>query len=206
LGIMVIITLLVTNRILTLVPSVRPEDEAFQALIVSFLILLACSVLFAAFNGGIIRLTKDLESKNNELKEADVVKSQFLANVSHELRNPLNTLVAFSEMLADGAMGELSEEVLEPIRDMELASKHLLGLVNDILDVSRIEESKGEIEVYPIKISLGLVLKETILLTTYKSKKRIVVKVSDPLPDAYVDRSKWKKYYKKYSCFIKSNT
>ena len=74
-----------------------------------------------------------------QLREMDRLKSQFLANMSHELRTPLNAIIGYSELLADGASGELSEDARMDVEDILGSSKHLLAIINDILDMAKIE-------------------------------------------------------------------
>jgi signal transduction histidine kinase len=83
-----------------------------------------------------------LEDANARLKELDRIKSQFLANMSHELRTPLNSIIGFSEVLQDGILGEVSEQQHSALEEIHRSSKHLLDLINDLLDFSRIENGR----------------------------------------------------------------
>ncbi len=85
------------------------------------------------------RLFSKIEEKSRELAEASQHKSQFLANMSHELRTPLNAILGYTELMADGAYGEPSEKMLGILKRLEANGKHLLGLINDVLDLSKIE-------------------------------------------------------------------
>ena len=85
------------------------------------------------------RLFHEIEDKGRQLAEASQHKSQFLANMSHELRTPLNAILGYSELMADGAYGEPSEKMLGILKRLEANGKHLLGLINDVLDLSKIE-------------------------------------------------------------------
>ncbi len=90
--------------------------------------------------------TRDLRALNQQLQEANRHKSQFLANMSHELRTPLNSIIGFSEVLLDGAAGELTDRqrlYLDTILD---SGQHLLTLISDILDVAKIEAGKVQLE------------------------------------------------------------
>jgi len=86
-----------------------------------------------------------LQQKNVELDKANHMKSDFLANMSHELRTPLNAIIGFSEVMRDGLAGEMSEEQLEYTGDIYNSGQHLLSLINDILDLSKIEAGKMEL-------------------------------------------------------------
>ena len=92
------------------------------------------------------RLFRDLELRTAELQVVSRHKSEFLASMSHELRTPLNAVIGFSEVLIDQLFGELNERQLEYLRDIESSGKHLLQLINDILDLSKVEAGKMELQ------------------------------------------------------------
>ena len=92
------------------------------------------------------RLFHEIEDKGRELAIASQHKSQFLANMSHELRTPLNAILGYTELIADGAYGDPSEKMLEVLKRLEINGKHLLGLINDVLDLSKIEAGQLELE------------------------------------------------------------
>jgi PAS domain S-box-containing protein len=88
-----------------------------------------------------------LEEANVRLRELDRLKSEFLANMSHELRTPLNSVIGFSEVLIDGLVGEVTSEQEECLGNIRSSGKHLLALINDVLDLSKIEAGQMELEV-----------------------------------------------------------
>jgi signal transduction histidine kinase len=92
------------------------------------------------------RLFREIEDKSRQLEEASQHKSQFLANMSHELRTPLNAILGYTELMADGAYGEPSEKMLGILKRLEANGRHLLGLINDVLDLSKIEAGQLELE------------------------------------------------------------
>jgi signal transduction histidine kinase/DNA-binding response OmpR family regulator len=101
-----------------------------------------------------------LESANMELLRADKLKSEFLANMSHELRTPLNSVIGFSSILMKNKKGNLEDKQLSQIDKINKNGNHLLGLINDILDLSKIEA--GKIEIDYIKIDIISIVKNTI--------------------------------------------
>ena len=88
------------------------------------------------------RANADLHRRMLEVQEANEAKSRFLANMSHELRTPLNGIMGFAELLHDGHLGPVSDEQGEGLADILTSSRHLLALVNDILDLSRVEAGR----------------------------------------------------------------
>ncbi|MGC2080071.1 MAG: GAF domain-containing protein, partial [Xanthobacteraceae bacterium] len=93
-----------------------------------------------------VRLFDEIQEKSRQLEVASQHKSQFLANMSHELRTPLNAILGYTELMADGAYGEPSEKMMAVLKRLEANGKHLLGLINDVLDLSKIEAGQLELE------------------------------------------------------------
>src|SRR5437899_8653767 len=89
-----------------------------------------------------VRLFNEIEVANRQLEVASQHKSEFLANMSHELRTPLNAIIGFSEVLTDRMFGELNEKQEEYLKDIYASGTHLLSLINDILDLSKIEAGR----------------------------------------------------------------
>jgi len=95
---------------------------------------------------------EEIAVKNRQLEEASRMKSEFLANMSHELRTPLNAIIGFSEVLADGLLGELQPKQKEYASDITTSGTHLLSLINDILDLSKVEAGKMTLELEPLQV------------------------------------------------------
>jgi signal transduction histidine kinase len=93
-----------------------------------------------------VQLFDEIQDKSRQLEEASQHKSQFLANMSHELRTPLNAILGYTELMADGAYGEPSEKMLGILKRLEANGRHLLGLINDVLDLSKIEAGQLVLE------------------------------------------------------------
>jgi len=108
------------------------------------------------------RLFREIEQKSRELEAASRHKSEFLANMSHELRTPLNAVIGFSEVLSERMFGDLNEKQDEYLKDIHASGQHLLSLINDILDLSKIEAGRMELEVtdfdLPVAIDNALTL------------------------------------------------
>ncbi len=100
-----------------------------------------------------VRVFKELQARNREIEDqsrqleaASQHKSEFLANTSHKLRTPLNAIIGFSEVLTERMFGELNEKQDEYLKDIYASGQHLLSLINDILDLSKIEAGRMELE------------------------------------------------------------
>jgi signal transduction histidine kinase/putative methionine-R-sulfoxide reductase with GAF domain len=102
------------------------------------------------------RLFRELEVANRELAAASQHKSEFLANMSHELRTPLNAIIGFSEVLSDRMFGELNEKQEEYLKDIYASGTHLLSLINDILDLSKVEAGRTELELSDFHLPTAL--------------------------------------------------
>lgn len=103
---------------------------------------------------------KELDLRNREVERATQMKSKFLASMSHELRTPLNAIVGFSDLLAEGSPGQLNDKQKRFVNHIQQGSTHLLQLINDILDLSKIEAGQLELrsEAFPVKDALPEVL------------------------------------------------
>jgi len=119
--------------------SMRPFTDKQVDLVATF----ADQAVIAIEN---VRLFDEIQDKSRQLEEASQHKSQFLANMSHELRTPLNAILGYTELMTDGAYGEPSEKMLGILKRLEANGKHLLGLINDVLDLSKIEAGQLELE------------------------------------------------------------
>jgi signal transduction histidine kinase len=102
------------------------------------------------------RMSDELGRAYRQLAAANQHKSEFLANMSHELRTPLNAIIGFSEVLHERMFGELNEKQSEYIQDILASGRHLLSLINDILDLSKVEAGRMELDLAPFDLSVAL--------------------------------------------------
>ncbi len=135
----------------------------------------------------------ELEMTSHELAAASETKSEFLANMSHELRTPLNSIIGFSEILHDETFGALNEKQSKYARNILTSGKHLLQLINDILDLSKVEAGKVELEYVNFDVQTVLEAVKTLVLSIAAKKKiRIAVTVEPELTTINGDVSKFK--------------
>lgn len=136
--------------------------------------------------------TRELESRNREVERANQLKSEFLASMSHELRTPLHTIIGFTELLAEELEGPLNEKQQRFMDHIHKDSLHLLTLINDILDISKIES--GRIELRRETFDLGVVLEETLSsVRPQAAAKSIAIETSLSIPSVvFADRMRVK--------------
>jgi signal transduction histidine kinase/ActR/RegA family two-component response regulator len=115
------------------------------------------------------RLFHDLEEKSRQLEVAGRHKSEFLASMSHELRTPLNAVIGFSDVLLEQMFGELNDKQAEYIRDIRDSGRHLLELINEILDLSKVEAGRMELE--PAALSLPDLLEHALALVRERATR-----------------------------------
>jgi signal transduction histidine kinase len=133
------------------------------------------------------RLFHEIEDKSRELAEASQHKSQFLANMSHELRTPLNAILGYTELMADGAYGEPSAKMLDILKRLEANGKHLLGLINDVLDLSKIEAGQLVLELSDYSVHIAQTVRSTLEPLAADKKLGFKVQVAPQLPSGHGD-------------------
>lgn len=136
-------------------------------------------------------LIERLKKINEQLKEANRVKSEFLAIMSHELRTPLTAIIGFSELMMEGVMGELTEEQKESVREVLNNGADLLELINGLLDLAKIESGKMrfELRIFDVKEMIDRVCRMISSLIQRKGHD-LIVKVAADMPPLYGDERK----------------
>jgi signal transduction histidine kinase/DNA-binding response OmpR family regulator/CHASE3 domain sensor protein len=137
--------------------------------------------------------SSEISQKNLQLEEANRTKSEFLANMSHELRTPLNAIIGFSEALKDGLMGEVAGNQREYIEDIYNSGEHLLSLINDILDLAKVESGKMTLDLEPV--SVNAVLQNSLSMVKEKSlnhRLKLTLEADAGMPDIVADIRKLK--------------
>jgi signal transduction histidine kinase len=157
----------------------RKTPGDFSASTVDLLKTFAAQSVLAIQNA---RLFAEIEDKSRQLQQASEHKSQFLASMSHELRTPLNAIIGLTEMMATNAARFGTEKALEPLRRVNAAGSHLLSLINEVLDLSKIEA--GKLELNPEPVNLARLVDEVIGTAgqlAEKNKNRLVVEAQENL-------------------------
>jgi signal transduction histidine kinase len=156
----------------------RKEAGWFSNPVVDVLQTFATQSAVALHNAHLFR---EIEEKGRELEIANTHKSQFLANMSHELRTPLNAILGYTELIQDNIYGEVPEKIKEVLERLEQNGRHLLGLINAVLDLSKIEA--GQLTLSLNEYSIGEVV-QTVLTSVeaLAAEKKLDLKIKAP-PD-----------------------
>jgi GAF domain-containing protein len=147
------VPLLLEQKIMGALTIYRREASNFSPEIVNLLKTFATQSVLAIHNA---RLFREIEEKSKQIEAANRHKSEFLANMSHELRTPLNAIIGFSEVLGERLFGELNEKQAEYTDDILTSGRHLLSLINEILDLSKVEAGRMELELSTFDLPTAL--------------------------------------------------
>jgi signal transduction histidine kinase len=159
----------------------RRQVGEFEPEVVKLLQTFATQSALAIHNA---RLFREIKAKGRELEAANRHKSEFLANVSHELRTPLNAIIGFSEVLLEKLFGELNDKQNEYVDDILSSGRHLLSLINDILDLSKIEAGRMELESTTFDLPLAI---ENALLLVRERASRHGIKIERAIDERLGD-------------------
>jgi signal transduction histidine kinase len=162
-------------------PTVRPFEANHIALVTTF----ADQAVIAIEN---VRLFDEIQDKSRQLEVASQHKSQFLANMSHELRTPLNAILGYTELMADGIYGQLPEKTMGVLKRLESNGRHLLGLINDVLDLSKIEAGQLVLELSDYSFEdIAQTVRSTLEPLAADKKLAFKVEVAPKLPPGHGD-------------------
>jgi signal transduction histidine kinase/HAMP domain-containing protein len=159
---------------------VRKTPGSFAAETVALVQTLANQSVLAIQNA---TLFQELAEKSRQVEEASRHKSEFLANMSHELRTPLNAILGFTELIQDGIYGEVNEKVAQQLARVQANGKHLLGLINDVLDLAKIEAGQLELQQGPVALGAAVRAIESSTAALALAKKlELVIDLEPGLP------------------------
>jgi signal transduction histidine kinase len=179
------VPLLRDGRTIGAIVIYRKEASSFTDKQLALLQTFADQAVIAIEN---VRLFDEIQDKNRQLELASQNKSQFVSSMSHELRTPLNAIIGLSEMMVKNAANFGTEKALEPLKRVNAAGTHLLGLINQVLDLSKIEA--GKLELNPESVSLAPLIDEVIGTAgqlAEKNKNRLVVETQTNLGGVTTD-------------------
>jgi diguanylate cyclase (GGDEF)-like protein/PAS domain S-box-containing protein len=141
----------------------------------------------------VLERTRELEKMNRDLAKANQMKARFISNMSHELRTPLNSILGFSEILIEKTFGDLNEKQVRHVSNISASGKHLLALVNNILDLAKIEA--GKIDLFYEEFGIRETVNEVVMIMNFlASKKSIKIQMDVPsdINSFYADKVKFK--------------
>jgi GAF domain-containing protein len=185
-----VVPLVGTNRVVGALVIRRKQPGKFPTSTVELLQTFAAQSVLAIQNA---RLFREIEDKSRQLQVASENKSAFVSSVSHELRTPLNAIIGLTEMMVINAARFGTEKALEPLRRVNAAGTHLLSLINEILDLSKIEA--GKLELNPEPVNLVRLIDEVIGTggqLAEKNKNRLIVEAQENLGTLTTDSMRLK--------------
>jgi signal transduction histidine kinase len=155
----------------------RRQSGNFEPEIVNLLQTFATQSALAIQNA---RLFREIENKSREIEAANRHKSEFLANMSHELRTPLTAIIGFSEVLSQKVFGEMNDKQSEYMDDIISSGRHLLSLINDILDLSKVEAGRMDLDLTKFDVPMAI---ENALILIRERATRHGIKVAQHIDE-----------------------
>lgn len=179
------VPLLRDERIMGGLVILRRQSGSFSAQVVNLLQTFATQSVIAIQNA---RLYREIQEKGRQLELASKYKSQFLANMSHELRTPLNAVLGYTRMLLMNIYGQLPQTIRDVLDRVDKSGRHLLGLINDVLDLSKIEAGQLTLSLNPYSLK-EVVQNVVTAMQLLAAEKKLALKVTLPsdLPAAQGD-------------------
>jgi signal transduction histidine kinase len=179
------VPMLKDNELIGVISIYRQEVRSFTDKQIELVTSFARQAVIAIEN---VRLLNEIQNKSRQLEMASEHKSQFVANMSHELRTPLNAIIGLTEMMVTNAARFGTEKAQEPLRRVHAAGTHLLGLINQVLDLSKIEA--GKLELNPQMVQLAPLIDEvmgTARQLAEQNKNRLALETEENLGALTVD-------------------
>ena len=182
---MLSVPMLKENEVIGAIGVYRQEVQPFTEKQIELLTDFASQAVIAIEN---TRLLNEIQDKSRQLEIASQHKSQFLANMSHELRTPLNAILGYTELMADGIYGELPEKTMGVLKRLESNGRHLLGLINDVLDLSKIEAGQLVLELTDYSLEdIAQTVRSTLEPLAADKNLAFKVEVAPKLPAGHGD-------------------
>src|SRR5205809_1084690 len=184
------VPLLLEQKIVGALTIYRRETGSFAPAVVNLLQTFATQSVLAIQNA---RLFREIEDKSRQIEAANRHKSEFLANMSHEARTPLTAIIGFSEVLSEKLFGELNDKQNEYMDDIVSSGRHLLSLINDILDLSKVEAGRMELDL--TKFDLPTAIENALILIRERATRhgiRLRHSVGEQLGEVLGDERKFK--------------
>lgn len=151
-------------------------------------IILGRAVLLEHTFDPLTRLSTELKLKNNELEETNRLKSQFMANMSHELRTPLNSIIGYTDLIVGGIYGDVNQQQIDRLEKVLRNGRHLLGLINDILDLSYIEAGRMALTPEPINTADLLESVLVVMEPDVQKKGLEIIRDFETAPAVFADK------------------
>ena len=181
----VAVPLLKEDELVGIIAIYRQEVHPFTDKQVALLTNFAAQAVIAIEN---TRLLNEIQEKSRQLEVASQHKSQFLANMSHELRTPLNAILGYTELMADGIYGQLPEKTMGVLKRLESNGRHLLGLINDVLDLSKIEAGQLVLDLSDFSLEdIAQTVRSTLEPLAADKKLAFKVEVAAKMPAGHGD-------------------
>jgi signal transduction histidine kinase len=197
------VPLLLDQKIMGALTIYRRKTGIFAPEVVNLLRTFATQSVLAIQNA---RLFREIEDKSRQIEAANRHKSEFLANMSHELRTPLNAIIGFSEVLRERLFGELNEKQAEYTDDILTSGHHLLSLINEILDLSKVEAGRMELELATFDLPSAIDNARTFVRErATKHGIRLDVNVDDRLGNLSATSARSSRYYSTF-CPMRSSS